>query len=97
MSITLALGKESIDAHGKEASYSCYTPVANLFQLTTGRTNELWNVAGLVALTLSLEPIPTRAGNHFQAPSVDRLHGQLGLPFLSMLPGHVDGGSHIVS
>jgi hypothetical protein len=64
MSITLALGKESIDAHGKEASYSCYTPVANLFQLTTGRTNELWNVAGLVALTLSLEPIPTRADTH---------------------------------
>ena len=39
-------------------------PVANLFQLTTGRTNELRNVAGLVALTLSLEPIPTQADTH---------------------------------
>ena len=57
MSITLALSKESMDADGKEASYSCYTPVANLFQLTTGRTNELWTVAGLVALTFFLESI----------------------------------------
>ena len=61
MSITLALSKESMDGDGKEAS--CYTPVANLFQLTTGRTNEVRNVAGLVALTLSLEPIPTQADN----------------------------------
>ena len=47
MSITLALSKESIDADGKEASYSCYTPVTNLFQLTTGRTNELRKRRGL--------------------------------------------------
>ena len=39
-------------------------PVANLFQLITGRTNELWNVAGLVALTLSLELTPTPADTH---------------------------------
>lgn len=65
MSITLALSKESMDADGKEASYSCCTPCgANLFQLITGRTNELWNVEGLVALTLSLEPIPTLSDNH---------------------------------
>ena len=59
MSITLALSKESMDADGKEASYLLHPLWANLFQLITGRTNELWNVEGLVALTLSLEPIPT--------------------------------------
>ncbi len=67
MSITLALSKESMDGDGKEASYSCYTPCGNLFQLTTGRTNELWNVAGLVALTLSLELTPIQADNHISS------------------------------
>ena len=42
-------------------------PVANLFQLTTGRTNELWNVAGLVALTLSLELTPMQADDHISS------------------------------
>ena len=72
MSITLALSKESMDGDGKEAS--CYIPVANLCRLTTGRTNEVRNVAGLVALTLSSNQYPRKPITTFQAPSIDRLH-----------------------
>jgi hypothetical protein len=50
-------------AKGRGASHSCYRVVANLIQLTTGRANELWNVAGLVPLTFFLEPQPKQADN----------------------------------
>ena len=99
MSITLALGKESMDADGKEASFLATSPVANLFQLTTGRTNELWNVEGLVALTLSLEPIPTLSDNHISGRHCPLIActGSLAFRFSPCSQVLVDGGSPIVS
>jgi hypothetical protein len=35
-----------------------------LIQLMTQRTNELWNVVGLVALTFCSESTPTQGDNH---------------------------------
>ncbi len=66
--------------HGSEPSHSCYRGVANLIRLM-GRSNELWKVAGLVALTLFRQPYPRKAVTTFQAPVIDRLHWQLGFPF----------------
>jgi hypothetical protein len=36
MSITLALGKESMDGDGKEASYSCYIPCGKFVSVDDG-------------------------------------------------------------
>ena len=52
-----------------------------MIQLTTGRTNELWNVVGLVALASCSEVTATPADNHISRTVHYRLHGRLGLPF----------------